>query len=305
MSYVARQTPTNLLCYRGSVVRQTWVTVGAALAIPLGCTLLDSYPGGKEPGEVLSGSIDEGTFDEGALQEPLIDPAIDGSIIVTRNITEVLAHPGDAFPIDMRFDAKRRNVVGGGIQFPGSKEVQWTFIEDLKGEEIGDIRFGFVVENGICDDIPNLCHELKTKQFAVAENPDGADVDGDGEPDGQFVVSPPVDVTVVLVCATCESPSCREILPPGECQQCTQATECSQYFTECLDPETSPDVSSEDIDLFEGIFGQEGVLWSTIDGCALGEDLCKGALVDPVDRCPLGGGEGETGGGEGGGSTGG
>lgn len=278
-----------------------------ALAIPLGCTLLEAYPGGEDPAKILSGSVGEGTFDEGDLQEPLVDPAIDPSISVTRNLTQVLAHPGDAFPIDLSFDARQMNVVGGGIQFPGSNEVQWTFIEGLKGQSLGDIRFGFVVEKEICADIPNLCHELKTKQFAVAENVGGADVDGDGTKDGSFVVSKPVDVTIILVCATCESPSCRELLADGECQQCGQASECTEYFDTCLDPTIYPEVTNEDVALFNGIFGAEGVLWSTRDGCALGEDLCGGALMDTDDECRLGGGgmmaAGSGGSDDGGGST--
>ena len=288
-------------------MRRTWATVAIAVAVPLGCTLLDPYPGGNIPGKLLNDSVNDNTFDQGSVQEPLVDPAIDDSIRVTRNLTEVLAHPGDAFPIDLRFDAENMNVVGGGIQFPGSNEVQWTFIEGLKGESIGDIRFGFVVEKDICKDVPNLCHELKTKQFAVAENPGGGDVDGDGKDDGSFVVSPPVEVTVVLICATCESPSCLELLPPGECQQCAQSPECGEYFDTCLDPELYPDVTDEDVDLFNGIFGSSGVLWSTRDGCALGENLCGGALADLEDQCRLGGGgeEAMTGTDDGGESTGG
>lgn len=270
-------------------MRRSWVTVAVAIAVPFGCTLLDPYPGGESPAAVLNGGVGEGTFDQGSLQEPLVDPAIDDTISVTRNLTEVLAHPGDAFPIDLTFDAENMNVVGGGIQFPGSNEVQWTFIEGLKGETLGDIRFGFVVDNDVCGEVPNLCHELKTQQFAVAENTRG-DVDGDGEDDGQFVVSPPVEVNVVLICATCESPSCLEVLPPGECQQCGQASECSDYFAMCLDPAMFPEVTDEDVGLFNAVFGPNGALWSTNDGCALGENLCEGALSDVEEMCRLGGG---------------
>ena len=76
-------------------------------------------------------------------------------------------------------------------------------------------HIGFVVDEQICGQVPNLCHEIKTEQFAVARNTVG-DVDGDGVPDGEFVVSRPVEVTVVLQCSTCESPSCQELLPELE-----------------------------------------------------------------------------------------
>ena len=274
--------------------RLTGVTVAAAVGLGVGCSLLTPYPGGEDPAEVLSGSVGDGTFDVGELQEPLVDPAIDDTIGIITNQTLVIAIPGEAFPVDLEFSAENRNVVGGGIQFPGSDEVQWTFIPQLDGEERGNIRFGFVVDSAICQDIPNLCHELVTKQFAVARNTLG-DVDGDGEEDGDFVVSPPEEVTVVLVCSTCESPSCQDVLPEGDCQQCTQPSDCVAYEESCLDVEMFPDdVSQEDVDAFRAIFGPDGALWTTLDGCALGTGLCSQALdeFNTEMSCRLGGGEG-------------
>lgn len=267
------------------------VTVPLALVLGFGCTLLTPYPGGEDPAAVLGGG---GGFDQGEEQQPLVDPAEDPSIGVTRNLTTVIAHPGSAFPIDLNFDAPGMNVVGGGISFDGSEEVQWTFIEGLDGEPTGNILFGFVVDQGICGEVPNLCHEIKTQQFAVARN-DMGDVDGDGEADGEFVVSRPVEVTVVLQCSTCESPSCEELLPEGECQSCGQPEICSSYFERCLDPATNPDVTNEDVLFFEGIFGSNGALWTTPAGCAAGEQACQGAEADAGPdgmECRLGGGEG-------------
>lgn len=278
------------------------VTVPLALALGLGCTLLDPYPGGKDPASVLAGSgVGGSTFDQGEGQEPLVDPAEDASIGVIRNLTKVVAHPGSAFPIDLDFDAPGMNVVGGGISFEGSDEVQWTFIGDLEGEVMGNIRFGFVVDEAICSQVPSLCHEIKTQQFAVARNTKG-DVDGDGEDDGEFVVSRPVEVTVVLQCSTCESPSCQELLPAEECQSCGQPEVCQAYFDRCLDPTANPDVSAEDVAFFEGIFGLNGALWTTPSGCVAGEQACTGAEADGME-CSLGGGDGG-GGSESGGSSG-
>ena len=115
------------------------VTVPLALALGLGCSLLTPYPGGEDPAAVLGSGSPNGAFDAGQEQEPLVDPAEDPSIGVTRNVTKVIAHPGSAFPIDLDFDAPGMNVVGGGISFPGSDEVQWTFIEGLEGQETGNI----------------------------------------------------------------------------------------------------------------------------------------------------------------------
>lgn len=253
-----------------------------------GCTLLTPYPGGEDPAEVLGEGA--GTIEGGSEQEPLVDPAIDTSIAVTRNVTTVVAHPGSAFPVDLNFDAPGMNVVGGGISFPGSDEVQWTFIEGLEGETTGAITFGYVVDQEICGRVPDLCHEIRTEQFAVARNTVG-DVDGDGQSDGEFVVSGPVEVTVVLQCASCESPSCMEVLPEGECKSCAQPDACSDYFGLCLDPATNPDVTEADAAFFDTIFGSGGALWTTPSGCAAGEQACEGALAEG-DTCRLGGGAG-------------
>lgn len=278
--------------------RWAHVSVPLALALGLGCSLLTPYPGGEDAATVLATGSGEGTFDRGTEQEPLVDPAEDSSIGVTRNLTKVIAHPGSAFPIDLDFDTPEMNVVGGGISFPNSNEVQWTFIEGLEGQATGNISFGFVVDKDICADVPNLCHEIETQQFAVARNTKG-DVDGDGEDDGDFVVSRPVEVTVVLQCATCESPSCQEALPEGECQSCNQPEVCADYFARCLDPGANPDVTDEDVLFFEGIFGANGALWTTPSGCAAGEGACEDAQQDGME-CRLGGGDGGMDGGSGG-----
>lgn len=279
-------------------------TVPLALGLGLGCSLLTPYPGGGNPAEILGNGSGGGV--EGGEEEPLVDPAVDSSINIIPAETKVVAHPGSAFLIDLDFGAPGMNVVGGGISFPGSDEVQWTFIEGTDGEAMGNIRFGYVVDQDICSEVPNLCHEILTEQFAVARNEGGGDVDGDGTPDGEFVVSRPVEVTVILQCSTCESPSCAELLPEDECQSCAQPPICEEYFVRCLDPAMNPNVTTEDVAFFEGIFGPSGALWTTPAGCVAGEQACEGAQADDEMECRLGGGEGgdeSTDGGSGSGGT--
>lgn len=280
--------------------RASAVTVPLALLLGIGCALLESYPGGEDPGKALADAFDpKKSIMGGDPQEPLVDPAIDDTITVIANIRRVLAFPGEAFLIDLEFSAENSNVVGGGIQFPGSNEVQWTFIQGLEGMDRGAIQFAYVVDTNVCTEVPNLCHLLATNQFAVARNVTG-DVDGDGVEDGDFVVSKPADVDVILQCATCESPSCQDVLEAGECSQCGQPAECRQYFEACLDPEVIPGVTQEDVDFFNSVFGPNGALWTSPNGCAAGEALCNGAYDDYVasgmTTCRLGGGGGDGGG---------
>ena len=267
------------------------VVIGATAA--WGCTLLTPYPGGGSPAGAISGSRPggESPFDVGEERTPLVDPATDDSLSVSSNNDPAVAIPGSAFLIDLNFVAPEGNVVGGGIKFPGSDEIQWTFIEGLEGSTGMDpITFGYVTEVEICEDLPNLCHELVTEQFAVARNvaADG-DVDGDGNSDGEFVVSPPVEVRVVLQCATCESQSCLDVLPAGTCQTCAQPEVCQEYYERCLAP-GQPNADSDEAKLFENFLGTNGVLWSTRDGCAQGEVLCsRGQMMaeEFPDECGL------------------
>jgi hypothetical protein len=271
--------------------------VPLALGLGLGCALLEAYPGGEDPGKVLTESTGDGSFDRGDNQEPLVDPATDTTISATSEFDQTLAFPGEAFIIDLNFTAQNANVVGGGIRFPGSNEVQWTFIEGLEGETGGEIRFGYVVAADVCSKVPNLCHLLQTEQFAVARNVLG-DVDGDGVEDGEFVVSPPAAVDVILNCASCESPSCQELLAVGECQTCNQKAQCQEYFDTCLDPEMFPEVSDDDVDAFNLIFGPNGALWTSRDGCVAGELACENAVAEfmSLGECRLGGGASDEGG---------
>jgi hypothetical protein len=242
----------------------------------MGCSLLAPYPGNEEPGRVLGeGPTGGGSpFDRGTEEEPLLDPATDPTVSVVSNRDVTVANPGYAFPIDLGFTAQNANVVGGGIQFPGSSEIQWTFIEGLEGTASGTIQFGYVVDSSACDDIAKLCHEIETTQFAVARNLVG-DVDGDGSQDGEFVVSEGTAVTVVLACATCESDSCKEVLPAG-CVACNQPQVCKDYFDRCL-AIGQPNANTDEADLFDNFLGVEGVLWATPAGCQQGQALCERA----------------------------
>jgi hypothetical protein len=245
----------------------------------LGCALLTPYPGGGDPVEAIVDGAGNSPFDTGMAQDSLFDPAIDKSVTIVSNIDDVIAIPGSAFTIDLSFIAENSNVVGGGIRFPGSEEVQWTFIEGLEGMPSGDIRFGYVVAKEVCEGIPNLCHEIITTQFAVARNDGGGDIDGDGTKDGEFVVSPGKEVRVILQCATCDSQSCQDLLPPEECFFCEQAPVCNEYFERCL-AEGKPNFGMSEADLFESLFGVDGILWSTVAGCSLGEKACENAQKD-------------------------
>lgn len=257
----------------------------------VGCGLLTPYPGGENPGDVLAGSgggIGGSPFDRGVPQEPLIDPAEDSTITVTSNVKKIIANEGEAFTVDLHFTADRMNVVGGGIQFEDKPEVQWTLLDEFRGQFSGDVRFGYVVEEGTCARIGYMCREVMTKQFAVGENPENLDVNGDGEADGDFVVSGPVEVPVILRCATCDSPSCRELLEdtPQDCSSCNQPALCGELFEICF-AEGRPLYMTDEADDFNRFFGPNGVAWKTPGVCEAGEMLCQSAYDSLAEDCMM------------------
>lgn len=258
------------------------------LFVGLGCGLLAPYPGGEEAASVLgeaSGPDGEVPILDGVVQSPLIDPAIDPQIGIDSRTRRVVAIPGQSFVIDLTYIAPRGNVLGGGIQFPESDRVQWTLIDSLRDTTSGNIRFAYAVPADICDDVANLCHEIVTKQFAVGTNvTPQTDIDGDGEPDGAYVVSAPQEVTVVLKCASCESVSCVDALPDGECLACVQPPDCAQAHELCFAPDR-PKTGTSEADQFEAFFGLDGLAWKAQASCVAGTALCADALQKAFAEC--------------------
>ncbi len=241
------------------------------------CTLLQPYPGGGDPADALRG--DGAGPTGGEPQDPLVDPPTDESVSVLdltvcpdgtpadeSDKSCTIALPGTGFPVHLGFQAPGRNVVGGGIRIEDSPEVQWTLLQAVKDQNQGEIQFSYVLPADACANLSNLCHTIRTEQFAVVA--DGA---------GGFAVSRPVVVDVVLQCATCDSQSCLDALPAGSCKTCPQPDACKTLYDMCYAP-GQPSEGTDFADIFEVFLGTNGTLWSTVDGCIQGEALCKDTL---------------------------
>jgi hypothetical protein len=234
--------------------------------VVFGCSLLQPYPGGGDPADAFTKS--GGGLENG--EDPLLDPPTDDSVsVVARSDYEpavTVALPGTGFPIRLAFTAPNRNVVGGGIRLPGSDEVQWTFTSGVQDQNAGDIDFTYLLPMNACEDVSNLCYDIVTEQFAVAQ-----------QTDGSYAVSEPVEVIVVLQCATCTSLSCLETLPPGVCKECTQPDACKQLYDVCYAP-GAPSAGTDTAKLFDIFLGENGILWSGAEGCFQGDGLCQAVL---------------------------
>ena len=242
-----------------------WLPLGACVG--LSCGLLLPYPGGGDPADAFS-LPDSGIPNA---EEPLDNPPTDEDVNVINNFDDVVvAVPGGAFPVSLNFQAPNQNVVGGGIRFEGSDEVQWTLLNTVMGQTTGDVAFSYVVSPDACGDVANLCYEIPAEQFAITNV------------GGEFRISEPIAVTVVLQCATCTSTSCLDILPPGSCQECSQPDACKQVFDACYS-EGSPWEGTAEENVFNQFLGLQGSLWKSAETCVEGEALCELFLEE--DRC--------------------
>ncbi len=244
----------------------SWALIVGGLA-GIGCTLLTPYPGGGSLLDAFQGG-ESGISDS---QEPLVNPPTDLKVGVLNNLDSVkVALPGASFPVSLNFQAAAANVVGGGIRFEGSDEVQWTLLSKVTGEKVGDVEFSYVVDAGACDDIGNLCHSILAEEFVITEI------------DSEFHVSEPVEIEVVLQCATCGSTSCVEILPPGSCQECVQPSVCEDLYEVCYGKD-APWEGTQEANVFEQFLGGGGSMWKGLHTCVEGEALCSMFIED--DRC--------------------
>ncbi len=251
------------------MLRSTGLRVGVALAFSMACAcvLLEPYPGGGDPGDALAKGQ---AGPPGMAQDPLVDPPEDPSVMVLNAINCpadpdkgcVLALPGTGFPVHLTFNAPAANVIGGGISVEGSNEVQWTLLGDVSGQTAGDIQFSYLLPDDVCDGIPNLCHVIETKQFAVTSD---------------LKVSKPVVVKVVLQCASCDSASCQQALPANACQECVQPDTCKMLGDVCFAP-GKPGENTDAETIYDAFLDEDGALWSSEMGCAQGEPICQKAL---------------------------
>lgn len=243
------------------------LAVVSGLGCGLGCGLLLPYPGGGDP-------LDAFERDDSGIpnaEDPLLDPPTDDSVSVINNLDDIaVALAGASFPVSLNFQAPDRNVVGGGIRFEGSDEIQWTLISKIMGEQTGDVEFVYVVSAEACADVANLCHEVSAEEFVITQR--GA----------EFYVSKPIEISVVLQCATCTSTSCVDVLPPGSCQECGQPDACSMLFDDCYGP-GAPWEGTSEANVFEQFLGPDGSMWKGQHTCAEGEALCEVFLED--GRC--------------------
>jgi hypothetical protein len=154
----------------------------------------------------------------GTLEDPETDPTvmIDGSGGGGGPHQEV--HPGDRVTVSIPFDAPNANVTGAGVRFGDSGPIQVIPIPGASGQTSGTLQFTFEIPLDICDNLSQICHDVKCYEFAVTSigKVSAADINA-----------------LALVCGNCDEPSCQDLLDSCEVGDC-EITGCPQGEV-CID----------------------------------------------------------------------
>lgn len=206
-----RQDATQL---SGDFLLRAWYTTagmkvrlfGAACLVTTACLLGSACSGssgggsggsggGGDPSQHLSAGVllpDEGTA--------LDDPGTDPSVVVSGGnppASPAPAKPGDVIKVQIPFQAPQGNVVGAGIRFGASGPIRVIQIPGAKGQTSGVLTFDMQIPSSICDDLSQVCHDIKCYEFAVTE---------------AGLVSAANLMPMALVCGGCDEPSCKSLL---------------------------------------------------------------------------------------------
>lgn len=158
--------------------------------------------------------------------DELVNPSTDESITVqdgTGGAGHTGVQPGSVMTVSIPFNAPNGNVVGAGIRFGENGPIRTIPIDGAQGQTNGTLQFDFQVPQSVCDNLSQICHDIKCYEFAVTEA---------GE------VSQANINQIALACNNCEEPSCRDLLPDcfvGQCSSAAQACNNGQDLQSCVE----------------------------------------------------------------------
>lgn len=169
----------------------------------IGCSV---YEGGDTDSSSPSEGESSGAEDDGPFSIPgdgaaLLDPVVDPSVVLDPVDSAAPVHevyPGDVFTVSIPFSAQDNNVVGGGIRFGASGPIRVVPVPSALGQPDGTIQFDVTVPPDICNDLSQICHDIKCYEFAVTDA-------------GQVSAANIADLA--LACGNCDEPSCQDLLP--------------------------------------------------------------------------------------------
>ena len=183
-----------------TTVVAAWLMLsGAAVLVTPACNSDACGSGFEDPADCLADNA-AGALN-GAIQGSytLDDPGTDDTIDVTSDSSGgyAAATPGGSLNVSFAFNAPNANVIGGGIRFGTSGPVQVVEIPDAMGQTSGNINFAIEIPDFVCDNLSQICHDIKCYEFAVTSA-------------GKISKANINDVA--LQCGNCDEPSCKTLL---------------------------------------------------------------------------------------------
>lgn len=144
--------------------------------------------------------------------DPLENPETDDSIVVEESGgTMTSVQPGQAVTVTIPFNAPNGNVVAAGIRFGDNGPIRTVNIAGAAGTTQGTLQFEFQVPDSICDDLSQICHDIKCYEFAVT----------DVGRVSRANIGP-----IAMACGGCDEPSCADLLDECLVGDCQSATSC-------------------------------------------------------------------------------
>lgn len=189
-------------------------TLGVFLFVP-GCAFFGGGGGGGDGGgnetdatSLLSAAI---VLPEGGFYIEEEDIEIDETIDIATPSEPVSidVEGGDILNPSVTFSAPDANVVGFGVRFGESGPIAVTPAPSAVGLTDGTVAGTMTIPPGICNDLAEICHDIKCYEFAVTRA-------------GQISRANITDLA--LACNNCDEPSCQELLQ--SCQEVTTGLAC-------------------------------------------------------------------------------
>jgi hypothetical protein len=145
--------------------------------------------------------------------ETLDDPAEDDSVTLDETASggSHSMQAGDSVTVRIPFSSSNANVVGAGIRFGDSGPVRTVMIDGASGQGSGTLEFDFQVPPDICDQLSDICHDIKCYEFAVTD---------------VGTVSRANINNLAMACGGCDEPSCKELLDQCLVGQCQSGVAC-------------------------------------------------------------------------------
>lgn len=140
----------------------------------------------------------------------------------TNTVTIINANSGSVIPIEdgqtmtnnIQFQSTVGDVAAVGMRFGTSGPIYMVPV-DANGVSSGIASFDFLIDQGICDDLSSICHDIRCYEFAQTTS--GA-------------ISRANIMDVAMLCGNCDEPSCSSLINNPQCQQALSGADGSPRF---------------------------------------------------------------------------